>query len=235
MAPRVSIGTPEWRPTDSSSDTTACASRKAASMSPKPLRMTLGSVAQAVGKDARRVGGAYHAPAAARCRCRSARRRPRRDMHRRRTPPRPARRHSAPCLAPAPAGDRAPAPSGPVRRNGIGGMCATSALVHTAWTPGRASAAAASIDRIRPCATAERTTRMVHWPGNEMSAAKRPFTGAAAAGPRGAERTGRRRFVLVRMVIDAAEPNTPLFPGRAGGGVGSKLAATLGSADLRGD
>src|SRR3974377_1736625 len=54
-------------------------------------------------------------------------------------------------------------------------MCATSTLVHTACTPDNSSAAPASIDLIFPCAAGERTTRIIHWPGNEMSAAKRPW------------------------------------------------------------
>src|SRR6516162_11935021 len=54
-------------------------------------------------------------------------------------------------------------------------MCATSALVHTACTPDNSSAVPASIDLIFPCAAGERTTRIVHWPGNEMSAAKSPW------------------------------------------------------------
>src|SRR5580704_6013643 len=53
-------------------------------------------------------------------------------------------------------------------------MSAVSAAVHTAWTPAFANAALGSIERMRPCAKFERTTRMCSCRGNEMSAAKRP-------------------------------------------------------------
>src|ERR1700722_3769008 len=61
-----------------------------------------------------------------------------------------------------------------LRRKSIGGMSATSAAVHTACTPGSASAASASIARSFPCAKCERTTRIWSCPANEISAAKRP-------------------------------------------------------------
>ena len=61
-----------------------------------------------------------------------------------------------------------------VRRKSIGGMSATSADVHTATTPGSASAACASIETMRPCAWPERTTRMCSMRGKAMSAANTP-------------------------------------------------------------
>ena len=69
-------------------------------------------------------------------------------------------------------------------RKSIGGTSATSAPVHTATTPGAPRAARRSTARSRPNATGERTTRMVSWCGNEMSAANRPAP-VRAAGPRG--------------------------------------------------
>src|SRR5262245_56111234 len=62
-----------------------------------------------------------------------------------------------------------------VRRKSIGGMSETSAAVQTATTPGNASAAAVSIDAIRPCACAERTTRMCSMRGKTTSAANLPW------------------------------------------------------------
>src|ERR1700691_1543864 len=58
----------------------------------------------------------------------------------------------------------------------MGGISATSAAVHTAWTPLFASAARASIDCDFPCAKFERTTRICSCPGNDMSAANRRRT-----------------------------------------------------------
>src|SRR5262245_58965286 len=76
-----------------------------------------------------------------------------------------------------------------VRRKSIGGMSATSAAVQTATTPGNASAAAASIDAMRPCACAERTTRMCSMRGKATSAAKlpRPVTSGGSSS-RGTDR-----------------------------------------------
>src|SRR5215472_5116911 len=62
-----------------------------------------------------------------------------------------------------------------VSRKSIGGISATSAAVHIAITPALARAAVASIAAMRPCACAERTTRIWTWCANETSAAKRPW------------------------------------------------------------
>src|SRR6478736_5891667 len=68
-------------------------------------------------------------------------------------------------------------------------MSAMSAAVHTARTPAFASAALASIERMRPCAKFERTTRMETCCGNEMSAAKRPWpVSSGRSSRRGTER-----------------------------------------------
>ena len=77
--------------------------------------------------------------------------------------------------SPARTGDRARAPSSPVRRKSIGGM---SRDIRERSRPHARPAAPAPRShrspRSLPCATGERTTRMCSWPGNEMSAAKRP-------------------------------------------------------------
>src|SRR3984885_3046992 len=68
-------------------------------------------------------------------------------------------------------------------------MSATSAAVHTAWTPLFASAARASIDCNLPCAKFERTTRICSCPGNDMSAANRPRpVNSVRSSRRGSER-----------------------------------------------
>src|SRR3954454_2421869 len=54
-------------------------------------------------------------------------------------------------------------------------MSATSAEVQTATTPGSASAALVSIDRMRPWAWADRTTRICTMRGKTTSAANRPL------------------------------------------------------------
>ena len=69
-----------------------------------------------------------------------ARPRPRRGRHPRRRPPRPARRHSAPCAAARIGWRYGPRPGTRTWRKSIGGMSATSAEVQTAATPGSASA-----------------------------------------------------------------------------------------------
>src|SRR5262245_16497896 len=76
-----------------------------------------------------------------------------------------------------------------VRRKSIGGTSETSAEVQTATTPGIASAAAVSIDTMRPCACAERTTRMCSMRGKATSAAKlpRPVTSGGSSS-RGTDR-----------------------------------------------
>ena len=75
------------------------------------------------------------------------------------------------------AGDRAPSPSMRLRRKSIGGMSATSAAVHTACTPGNASAAPASIAR-------NRAVRKVRADDAHMQLPRKRYIGgkAAAAG-----------------------------------------------------
>src|SRR6185437_12658716 len=65
-------------------------------------------------------------------------------------------------------------PSMRVRRKSIGGTSATSAAVQTSTTPGAPRAALVSIETIRPCACADRTTRMCNWCAKPTSAANRP-------------------------------------------------------------
>ena len=89
-------------------------------------------------------------------------------------------------------------PSRRVRRKAIGGIWATSAAVHTACTPGSASAALASMALSFPCAKGERTTRMCNCCGNEISAAKRPRpVSSGRSSRRGTERPTYFVFDLV--------------------------------------
>src|SRR4051812_15086908 len=76
-------------------------------------------------------------------------------------------------------------------------MSATSAKVQTATTPGSASAAAVSILTMRPCANAERTTRMWSMWGNTTSAAKRPWP--VTSGPSSRRGTERPTKVMSRL------------------------------------
>ncbi len=174
MAPRVSIGTPEWRPIESSSETIGV--RVAEGGIDVAIRFLQDVPAQSrVIARTRPVARRRTAlPAVVRSKARPVRRRLRRGMGRPQRPPRPARRHSARAFRQhrLPVGfERLQAGQAERDRRNVRdfGMCPHR--VHA----GQRSAARASIDLILPCATGERTTRMCHWPGNEISAAKRPW------------------------------------------------------------
>ena len=181
MAPRVSIGTPLCRPIARSSATTVSAARNAASTSPDFFSMTEVSVSWCSsngpgGPVASRTTGSGSMSdldqvgrilgdigiGGEDSRYRFA------DIS-----------HVALCQRVSAGRPQAPrVRSAEIRSAECRAM---SAWVQTAWTPGKARAAFASIVLNSPCATGERTTRICHWPGNEISRCKTALAGEERA------------------------------------------------------